>query len=87
MKKVKYVGHIVSEHGVEPDPDKITKVKNWPIPCNSEEVRQFLGFAGYYRKFIKDFTKIARPLIDVMAVWKKSRNPKLKTARPQVEVG
>lgn len=70
MKKVKYVGHIESEHGVEPDPDKLAKVKNWPIPQNAEEVRQFLGFAGYYRKFIHDFSKIARPLLDIMATGK-----------------
>lgn len=77
MKKVKYVGHIVSEHGVEPDPDKLAKVKNWPIPQNPEEVRQFLGFAGYYRKFIHDFSKIARPLLDIMATGKKSRSKKV----------
>ena len=80
MKKVKYVGHIVSKDGVEPDPDKLSKVKNWPTPTNCEQVRQFLGFAGYYRKFIHNFAKIARPLIDIMAVCKKPRSnckPKL----------
>ena len=62
QRKVKYIGHIVSENGVEPDPEKIDKVLNWPRPRTAEEVSQFLGFVGYYRKFIKDFSKIARPL-------------------------
>ena len=53
--KVKYVGHIVSKEGLQPDPAKIEKVLNWPRPNTPEEVRKFLGFVGYYRKFIKDF--------------------------------
>lgn len=64
--KVKYVGHVVSADGIEADPEKIEKVINWQTPKSSEEVRKFLGFAGYYRKFIKDFAKIARPLNDIM---------------------
>ena len=55
--KVKYVGHIVSENGVEADPEKIEKIRNWPTPKNAEEVRQFTSFAGYYRRFVKDFSK------------------------------
>lgn len=55
MKEVKYIGHIVSEEGIETDPDKINKVKNWPTPKNPEEVRSFLGFVGYYRKFLENF--------------------------------
>ncbi|PVD33765.1 hypothetical protein C0Q70_05025 [Pomacea canaliculata] len=46
--RVKYVGHIVSAAGVETDPEKCEKVKNWPVPRTPEDVRQFLGFAGYY---------------------------------------
>lgn len=44
--KVKYVGHIVSESGIEADPEKLDKVVNWPTPQNAEEVRQFTSFAG-----------------------------------------
>lgn len=66
IKQVKYIGHIVSEQGVQADPDKIDKVKNWPTPTNPDQVRSFLGFVGYYRKFIQNFSKIARPLIDVI---------------------
>ena len=59
---VKYLGHVISEDGVETDPDKITALKNWPTPTNHQEVRSFLGFAGYYRRFIAGYSKIAKPL-------------------------
>ncbi len=65
-RKVKYVGHIVSGEGIEADPAKIEKVLNWPRPQNAEEVRQFLGFAGYYRRFVANFSRLARPLTDIM---------------------
>ena len=63
--KVRYVGHIVSENGVEACPEKLEKVRNWPTPKNGEQVRQFTAFAGYYRRFVKDFSKIAKPLTDL----------------------
>uniref|UniRef100_A0A3Q1EKL9 Gypsy retrotransposon integrase-like protein 1 n=1 Tax=Acanthochromis polyacanthus TaxID=80966 RepID=A0A3Q1EKL9_9TELE len=59
---VKYLGHIVSERGVETDPDKIHALKSWPVPRNLKELKSFLGFAGYYRRFIKGYSAIARPL-------------------------
>ena len=65
-RKVRYVGHIVSSEGIEPDPQKVDKVKDWPTPTNPDEVRQFLGFVGYYRRFIKDFSKISRPLAELV---------------------
>jgi hypothetical protein len=59
--KIPFLGHVVSSEGIEADPDKVQKVKEWPRPTSPEQVRQFLGFAGYYRKFVKDFAKKARP--------------------------
>uniref|UniRef100_A0A3P8UAF7 Gypsy retrotransposon integrase-like protein 1 n=1 Tax=Amphiprion percula TaxID=161767 RepID=A0A3P8UAF7_AMPPE len=59
---VKYLGHIVSERGVETDPDKILTLKSWPVPRNLKELKSFLGFAGYYRRFIKGYSAIAKPL-------------------------
>ena len=79
MERVKYVGHIVSEKGIEPDPEKIEKVIKWPVPTTPEAVRQFLGFVGYYRKFIKDFSKIARPLNNLMPIPTKKGKRKSKT--------
>lgn len=62
MKSVKYLGHIVSEEGVKTDPDKISALTTWPKPTNIRELKSFLGFTGYYRRFVKDYSKIARPL-------------------------
>ncbi len=59
---VKYLGHIVSEDGVETDPQKIEAIKTWPSLRNLKELRSFLGFSGYYRRFIKDYAKIVKPL-------------------------
>ena len=63
--KVRYVRHIVYENGVEACPEKLEKVRSWPTPKNSDEVRQFTTFAGYYKRFVKDFSKLAKPLTDL----------------------
>lgn len=62
---VRYLGHIVSERGVETDPEKIEAIKTWPCPRNLKELRSFLGFSGYYRRFIKDYSQIVKPLNDL----------------------
>lgn len=65
-KQVKYVGFIVSADGISTDPDKVQKVLDLPIPRHPDEVRQFAGFAGFNRRFIKDFSKIVKALQDIM---------------------
>lgn len=62
QSSVKYLGHIVSEKGIETDPEKVATLKTWPKPNNLKELRTFLGFCGYYRRFIKDYSKIVKPL-------------------------
>ncbi|RXN03980.1 Retrovirus-related Pol polyprotein from transposon 412 [Labeo rohita] len=62
---VRYLGHIISESGVETDPEKIQALKTWPRPKNLKELRSFLGFSGYYRRFIKGYSSIVRPLNDL----------------------
>ena len=65
-KKVKFLGHYVSEEGIETDPEKCEKVKNYPRPTNPDQLRSFLALAGYYRKFIKGFSSITKPLSDLL---------------------
>ena len=64
--KVVYDGHVVSSSGVETDPQKVEKIKHWPVPTDAAKVREFLGFAGYYRRFVKDFSIIAKPLTNLL---------------------
>ena len=56
----------VSEHGVETDHDKIAVLKNWSVPKSIKELRSFIGFAGYYRRYIKGFSQITKPLNDLL---------------------
>ena len=62
---VLFLGHIISKDGVLPSPGNIDKVLNWPAPRSTKEVRQFLGAATYYRRFVKDFACKARPLSEL----------------------
>lgn len=61
-KEVLYLGHKITENGLEPNDDKIKAVLNFPLPRTSTEIKSFLGLVGYYRKFIKDFSKLTQPL-------------------------
>ena len=63
---VRYLGHILNKNGVSPDPRKIEAVKNFPQPTNVKNVGQFLGLAGYYRRFIKHFARMAKPLTKLL---------------------
>jgi transposase InsO family protein len=64
--RVKYLGHMVSHAGVETDKDKTSTLRTWAIPRNVRDVRRFLGFTGYFRRFITAYSVIARPLNDLM---------------------
>ena len=66
IPEVTYLGHVVSEYGIKTDPDKIKALKSWPTPKSIKDVRKFLGFAGYYRRFCKGFSAIVRPLNDLL---------------------
>ena len=59
---MKYLGHVVSAGGVECDPDLTKDILTWKSPTNVKEVQRFLGFVGFYRRFVQDFAKIAKPL-------------------------
>lgn len=75
-RKLKYLGHIVSEGGCECDPDMIAPVKSWKKPDNVKELMSFLGFANFYRRFIKDFAHIAEPLTSLLGCQVKKNHRK-----------
>ena len=60
--RLEYLGHIVSKDGIETNPKKIMAIVKWPRPKNITQVQRFLGFCNYYRKFIKNYAQIAKPL-------------------------
>src|SRR5438034_1091470 len=79
-QNIEFLGHIVGKDGIKVDPAKIEKVKNLKIPTTVREVRSILGLCSYYRKFVKDFSKIAKPLNELLKKNKdnEERNPKIE---------
>ncbi|GKC08154.1 putative reverse transcriptase domain-containing protein [Tanacetum coccineum] len=62
LSKVQFLGHVIDSEGIHVDPAKIESIKDWASPKTPTEIRQFLGLAGYHRRFIEGFSKIARPM-------------------------
>ena len=61
-KHIQYLGHLISDKGIQPLPEKLESIAKMPVPQNAKQVKQFLGLVGYYRKFVPCFSDIARPL-------------------------
>ena len=65
-KEIHYLGHLISDEGIHPLPEKLDTIRNMPKPRNPKEIKQFLGLCGYYRKFVPHFSDISRPLAKLM---------------------
>ena len=83
------LGHAISQQGLQVDPNKIAIIQRVPPPQKVRDVRSFLGLAGYYRRFIKDFSKIASPLFillgkDVEFIWSENSQEALDTLKSKL---
>jgi len=72
-KEVSYLGHVIAEDGVRPDPGKVKSVEEFPTPKNARQLKSFLGLAGYYRRFVPNFSKVAAPLHKFLKKKKKKK--------------
>nr|GFA00562.1 putative reverse transcriptase domain-containing protein [Tanacetum cinerariifolium] len=89
IRTVQFLGHLIDSQGLHVDPAKIEAVKNWASPTTPTEIRQFLGLTGYYRRFIKDFSKIAKSLTiltqkDKKFVWGKDQEMAFQILRQKL---
>jgi hypothetical protein len=66
LKEIKFLGHTISQVGIAVDPDKVQEVMNWKPPTTVCQIRSFLGLAGYYQRFIPDFSRIAKPMTELL---------------------
>ena len=65
-EEIEFLGHVVSKEGIVTNPSKVQAIQDWPIPKTVYDIKSFTGFVGYYRKFIPNFSKIARPLNNLL---------------------
>ena len=66
LKEVEFLGHVISGEGIAVDPSKVQSVTEWLAPTSVSKIRSFLGLAGYYRRFIENFSKIAKLMIELL---------------------
>jgi hypothetical protein len=66
LSEVQFLGHVISLEGISVDPNKVQEVLDWKPPRTVHQVHSFLGLAGYYRRFIPNFSKIAKPITDLL---------------------
>jgi hypothetical protein len=71
MKLVAFLGHVILKGGISMDPSKVQDVLSWNAPMSVGDIRSFLGLAGYYQRFIEEFSKISKPMIELLEKHKK----------------
>jgi hypothetical protein len=71
MKQVAFLGHIISKEGISMDPSKVQDVLSWNATMSVSDIQSFLGLAGYYRRFIEGFSKISKPMTELLEKDKK----------------
>jgi hypothetical protein len=71
LKKVSFLGHFISKGGISVDPSKVQDVLSWNAPTSVGDIQSFLGLTGYYWRFIKGFSKISKPMIELLKKDKK----------------
>jgi hypothetical protein len=86
LKSVKFLGHTISHDGISVDPSKVQEVMDWKPPKSVHQIRSFLGLAGYYRRFIPNFSRIAKPMTElhkkgVKFVWSEACEKAFHTLR------
>ena len=71
QSEVKYLGHIIIGDGIVVNLEKICAIMDWPVPTSVSEVHSFMGLAGYYHRFVKDFSRVAHPITSLQRKGKK----------------
>lgn len=84
--RVKYLGHLVSQQGICTDPEEISGIQDWPIPTSVSDLRTFIGLCSYYRRYVKGFADLAKPLFKLQDkgadfVWTETWNISFKTLK------
>jgi hypothetical protein len=87
--RVSFLGYVVTPQGIEVDEMKIEAIESWPVPQSITQVRSFLGLAGFYHHFVKDFSTIAAPLHEltkkgVVFHWRRAREESFSTLKDKL---